>query len=121
MKITYPAALTFALFLIAFSLSAASAQSPIGTSFTYQGSLVDGDEPASGNYDFQFSLYDQATDGSIVGTTVSKENVAVTGGVFSVVLDFGAVFTGQQRFLEIAVRPHGEGNFTLLTPRQALT
>src|SRR4249919_2599993 len=29
-----------------------------GSTFTYQGRLLDGGNPANGSYDFQFSLYD---------------------------------------------------------------
>jgi hypothetical protein len=121
MKTTYPLSIVFALILALLGFSVASAQSPVGTSFTYQGTLLDGDEPASGNYDFQFTLHDAATAGNVVGTTIAKDNVAVSGGVFTVVLDFGAVFDGNKRFVEVAVRPHGGGDFTVLTPRQEIT
>src|SRR6185369_16902982 len=45
----------------------------------------------------------------------------VSNGMFTVVMDFGSgVFTGPDRWLEIAVRPSGGGGFTPLTPRQLL-
>ena len=47
----------------------ASAQTPVGTAFTYQGRLADGGSPAHGDYDFKFSLYDDLTGGSQVGST----------------------------------------------------
>ena len=96
---------------------------PLGTSFTYQGRLTDGGRPASGSYDFQFRLYDAASGWTQVGSTVNKEDVAVTEGLFTVELSFGGgVFTGDERWLEIFVRPGAStGPYTSLTPRQALT
>ena len=41
--------------------------------------------------------------------------------MFTVTLDFGGVFTGADRWLEIAVRTNGGGAFAPLTPRQAVT
>jgi pectin methylesterase-like acyl-CoA thioesterase len=42
--------------------------------------------------------------------------------LFTVLLDFGAgAFSGEARYLEIRVRLSGEGGFTILDPRQALT
>jgi len=99
----------------------ASVQAAVGTSFTYQGRLTDGGSPANGTYDFQFKLYDAATSGSQVGSTVTKSSVSVTNGLFTVQLDFGNVFDGTALWLEIAVRPAGSGSYTPLNPRQALT
>jgi hypothetical protein len=49
--------------------------------------------------------------------------VPITDGLFTVSLDFGdEVFTGDARWIEIAVRcPAGSGDYSPLTPRQALT
>jgi hypothetical protein len=95
---------------------------PIGTGFTYQGQLKDGGNPANGQYDLQFKLFDAASGGVQVGSTVTVANQTVTGGLFTVVLDFGAsAFSGQARWLEIAVRPTGGGTYTTLSPRQPLT
>lgn len=94
------------------------------TQFTYQGKLNDNGNPASGQYDFQFKLFDTATvgTGTQQGSTIDVPNVSVTAGIFTVQLDFGAaVFPGAQRFLEISVRPAGGGGFTMLAPRQAVT
>ena len=82
------------------------AQAALGTSFTYQGRLNEGDVPAEGSYDFRFTLYDAAFEGSQVGRTVLRENVLVAEGYFAVELDFGgAAFTGDARYLEVGVRP----------------
>ncbi len=108
--------------LVILSASIASAQTTV---FTYQGKLSDGANPASGNYDFQFKLFDTATvgTGAQQGPTITNPSVLVTAGIFTVQLDLGlAPFGGPQRFLEIGVRPAGSPNpYTLLSPRQAVT
>src|SRR5262245_60180830 len=98
------------------------AQAALGTSFTYNDSLNNGGSPANGNFEFQFKLFDSASGGSQFDSTQTRTAVA-TNGQFSVKLDFGtSAFTGQTRFLEIAIRPAGSGAaFTTLSPRQELT
>jgi hypothetical protein len=94
------------------------------TAFTYQGKLTDSGNLANGNYDLQFKLFDALSAGTQLGTTQSLSPVAVTNGIFTVTLDFGACptcFNGAARFLEIAVRPTGGGSFTTLSPRQPIT
>jgi hypothetical protein len=104
---------------ILFGASGAFAQT---TSFTYQGRLTDGGTPANGNYDLQFALFDNVSGGAQVVTPLTLNTVAVSNGVFTVSLDFGAsAFTGASRFLEISARPAGSGSFTPLTPRQPIT
>lgn len=94
----------------------------MGTGFTYQGRLVDGNSPAAGIYDFQFSLFDAASFGSQIGVTQSINNLSVIDGLFTVVLSFGAdVVNGQARWLEIAVKRDADGSYTSLSPRTALT
>src|SRR6266581_5279708 len=91
------------------------------SSFTYQGRLTDGGTAANGNYDLQFALFDSLSSGTQIGSTQALNTVAVSNGVFTVSLDFGASsFPGASRFLEISARPSG-GSFTLLTPRQQVT
>jgi hypothetical protein len=90
------------------------------TSFTYQGKLTVAGSPANGNYDFQFAVFN--VDGTQIGSTLTLTSVAVTGGIFTVQLDFGAnVFPGGSRFLEISVRPASVGAFTVLSPRQPIS
>ena len=88
------------------------------TAFTYQGSLNTSGTPASGNYDFQFALFDAASGGAQLGSTLTRSTVAVANGVFAVSLDFGGQFPGANRFLDISVRTTGGGAFTSLIPRQ---
>lgn len=102
----------FLLILIGAMISAHS--HAIGTGLTYQGALEDNGAPANGVYDLQFQLKDGAS--NPIATRL-VENVQVTAGVFSVPLDFGAVFNGQPRSMAISVRPGvSVGTFTALTP-----
>jgi hypothetical protein len=115
--------LVFAIVVLVLSAQYGLAQTPVGTAFTYQGRLTDGSSPASGGYDFQFTLYDAAADGSQVGPIVVRDNATVTNGLFTVPIDFGAAaFAGQARWLEVGVRAGtSAGAFSVLTPRQELT
>ena len=106
----------FSMFLWLFVAVSISAQT---TAFTYQGSMRDGANPANGNFDFEFKLFDAVSAGAQQGSTQQRLNVAVANGVFAVSLDFGAgTLPGANRFLEIAVRTAGGGAFTTLAPRQ---
>lgn len=112
--------------LVAFSvlLALGACEIPVfaqGTTFTYQGSLSLGGIPASGVYDFTFALFDNNAAGQQIGVTSTNLGVAVTNGVFSATLDFGANFPGAPRWLRIGVRANGGGAFTLLNPLQGLT
>lgn len=104
--------------LIAICAASICAQT---TAFTYQGSLKDGASSATGNYDFQFALYDAVSGGNQVGSTLNRNTVAVANGIFTVSLDFGSQFPGANRYLEIRVRLTGQPSFTTLTPRQLVT
>jgi hypothetical protein len=107
-----------ALFLVLMIAARSQAQS---TSFTYQGRLTDGGAAANGNYDLQFALFDSLTGGSQIGATQTVNAVAVSNGIFTVSISFGAnSFPGANRFLEISARPSGNGSFTLLSPRQQI-
>lgn len=110
--------MTIGLLLAALTATAA----PLGTAFTYQGRLTDGGQPANDSYEFEFYLFDAETGGTNLGI-VTKEEVQVTDGVFTVDLDYGAgAFDGNARWLEIYVRKDNDGQpGAVLTPRQALT
>src|SRR5215510_6150871 len=92
------------------------------SSFTYQGRLTDGGTSANGNYDLRFAVFDSLSGGTQVALTQTLNTVAVSNGVFTVSLDFGAdAFNGANRFLEINARPSAGGSFTPLAPRQQIT
>lgn len=84
------------LIVLALALSSSLArahhlQAVLGTGFTSQGRLTDGGAPANGTYDFEFKLYDDPTGGAQIGPTLTKDDVTVSDGLFTVMLDFGAV------------------------------
>jgi endosialidase-like protein len=114
--------LLFALIALIWSSSLSSLQAQT-TSFTYQGRLIDGGVPANGVYDLQFKLFDAPSAGMQQGGTVLRDDVSVTGGTFSVILDFGApVFSGANRWLEVSVRPGASTDaYTTLSPLQPIT
>lgn len=92
------------------------------TAFTYHGRLNNNGVPVTGAYDMQFVVYDADTGVGLVAGPLPANAVGVTNGLFTARIDFGAgVFTGPARWLEISVRPAGNGNFTTLSPRQELT
>lgn len=91
------------------------------TEFTYQGQLQASSSAASGNFDFEFLLFDSSVGGVQVGSTITRSGVAVANGIFAVNLDFGSSFPGAGRYLEVHVRSAGGGVFTTLLPRQAVS
>ena len=105
---------------LAFGLGRAAGAAPMGTAFTYQGRLIDANSAADGLYDFQFKLYADPNDGNQKGSTITTSDLDVIDGYFTTQLDFGSsVFDGNDRCLEIGVRPGAStGAFTILDPRQ---
>ncbi len=93
------------------------------TAFTYQGRLAENGTAASGLHDFEFRLFTTLSGAVQVGSTLLANDLAVSNGLFTTSLDFGAaVFPGTERFLQIAVRPGvSSGAYTNLTPRQPIT
>jgi len=93
-----------------------------GTAFTYNGRLNYNGAKVNGPHEMSFTLYDSELGVTVVGVLPPISPVEVVNGLFTVRLDFGAdVFTGPPRWLEVAVRPVGDGNFRTLTPRQEVT
>ena len=82
------------------------------TLFTSQWRLTDANSVPDGIYEMQFKLFDAAADGQQVGSTLTLDGfgsnppaVTVTGGAFTVHLDFGAdAFPGADRYLEVAIK-----------------
>lgn len=95
------------------------------TQFTYQGRFIDSTlpQPTNGTYEMQFKAFDAAAGGNQSGATAVLAAVQVVNGIFTVQLDFGAVtFRGEDRFLEISVRPaNSQATFTTLAPLQQVT
>jgi hypothetical protein len=119
-----------ALALVASAASTVIA-APLGTEFVYQGYFEvesthgnhkgRGPIPADGIYDIQFSLYDAEEGGTRVSGLITNNAVTVANGSFSTILDFGPVFDGGAKWLELSVRESGAGAFSTLSPRQAIT
>ncbi len=102
--------------------TAHSTEARLGTAITYQGRLTEAGAPATGPHDVRFILYNRDAGGSQVGSTVVLEDVPITNGLFTVQLDFGQVFDGTARWLEVAVRDGSStGGYTTLSPRQPVT
>jgi len=121
----FPCVLPFVV--VSFCAAIPAAAQPLGTGFTYQGELKISGAPAAGLYDLRFRLFDAAAAGAQIGATLCADNVSLINGRFTVQLDFAAQFAGQQRFIEIDVRPDtglncaNTAGFVLLSPRQPLT
>jgi len=93
------------------------------SAFTYQGKLGNGGVPASGDYQFEFKLFDASGSTNQVGSTQTVI-ANVQNGAFTTRLDFGtAAFpSGADRWLEISVRLNASGDpYTVLSPRQQIS
>src|SRR3954447_20005881 len=89
-----------------------------GTAFTYNGRLSENGSPASGTYDFRFTLYSgqtQPLDQTFTG-------VPVTSGLFTLTLNFGQeIFDGGPLDLGVEVRTNGvAGPYAQLSLRQPI-
>lgn len=83
--------------------------------FTYQGQLKQNGVPVNATPDLEFRLFDQLQGGNQVGPTVTRTDVPVANGLFSVEVDFGtSAYLGGPRWIETRV----EGQ--ALSPRQAV-
>jgi hypothetical protein len=106
-------------------------QADLGVDFTYQGYLELNGKPVNGTCDFRFLLWDAQTGGEQLGATQEILGEPVNQGRFTVMLtsrgnnplgEDDSVFYGKALWLEIGVVcPDGSGDFTILSPRQALT
>jgi hypothetical protein len=137
-KVWISAGVTLALVALTLMVSTALAQepgdgsemSPAGGSptstMTYQGYLEDDGQPANGVYDFRISVWDQDTGGTMFGAVqvYDSPGITVEDGIFTLYFLPGVavnqVFTGGARWLQLEVRPHGVGGYTIL-PRQPIT
>lgn len=119
MKITR---LILAVILTVFFFSQVTPAFAQGTAFTYQGRLLNGNNPANGYYDLSFSLFGTNSSGSPIAGPITNTGVLVSNGLFTTILDFGSgVFTGSNIWLEIQVQTNLGNGFTTLVPRQPLT
>jgi len=111
-----PCLLLAGLLATALPLTAA----PLSTAITYQGRLTDAGLPANDLYDVQVCLFDALVAGDELDC-VDSDDVPVEDGLFTLELDFGPVFRGDEAWLELRVRPgESSGGYTTLAPRQAV-
>ena len=96
---------------------------PMNPAFTYQGRLYDNGSAVSGSYDFQFWLMPGLNaNAAVCPDPVKLNDVLVTNGVFTVALSFcPGAFDGSDRWLQIAVSPHGQNSYSTLQPLQPIT
>lgn len=101
-------------------------QAALDSGFTYQGQLRDQDgNPTTSTCDFTFKLWDAASSGTQIGADSLVNDVDVTDGYFSAVVnagdEFGAnAFTGEARWLAISVQCEEDLDLIPLSPRQPL-
>ncbi|MHC4111247.1 MAG: hypothetical protein ACYSUY_09230 [Planctomycetota bacterium] len=104
--------------------TAVSNAAPMGTAWTYQGRLLDANDTADGEYDFQFKLYDDPN-ANFPLAEVNVPGVDVINGYFTVNLDFGSgIFDGNSCWLGIFVRPvelSDPNDYASLSPRREVT
>jgi len=118
-KLFFIAPVLLALSTLNSQLSTANAQ---GTSFTYQGQLLNKGVPVSGTNTLTFALYNASSGGSLVAGTITNNDVIITNGLFTVTIDFGSgPFNGATDWLQLGVETNSLGNFVPLAPRQQLT
>jgi len=98
----------------------AIAQTPLGSSFTYQGVLRLDGVPVNGLTRIEYSLWDAESGGNQIGFGLGTVT-DVVDGVVTLNLNFGPeAFNGDARWLQIGVaNPPGSGIVTL-TPRQEI-
>lgn len=103
--------------------SSAMAQTPLGTSFSYQGLLQFEGNHAEGLFDLRFRLYDGADpDSAFLLGTQTLCNQQIHSGLLAVELDFGDVFSaGEKIWLEVSAFEAGDcTSFINLTPLQPI-
>jgi hypothetical protein len=94
---------------------------PVGNAFTYQGRLNRNNGPANGIFDLQFELFATETGGTRIGQAQEKLMQEISGGLFTVDLNFGGpiTFDGTAYWLAISARPSNGATYTSAGPRVA--
>lgn len=113
--------------LLSAHLAAPAARGQIlSSAFTYQGQLAFDGAPAQGPYQAEFRLFASPSSTEQIGTTLCAD-INPVDGTFTVSLDFGTLFSGQERYLQIAVRADSGQDcsvtspaYTTLLPRQRI-
>ncbi|NJP07144.1 MAG: hypothetical protein HC837_16755 [Chloroflexaceae bacterium] len=107
--------LLFALIALLMLAPFAQAQEDNSFPFTYQGQLLDGENPLNDTCTFTASLWDAATEGNQVTELLILTDVAVVAGYVALELDFGLdPFSGDSHYLELSVQCSSDTTATLL-------
>ena len=91
----------------------------VGATFTYQGQIKRNGALFNGACDMRFTLWDAATGGLQVAAYTPPTQVPVTGGVYTVEVDFGNQFKGEARWIQTEAKCADDTGYTTL-PRVAL-
>lgn len=94
-------------------------QVPMGEAVGFQGHLLKLGSPVTDVCSFEFALWDAASAGNQIGPTLA-DDIDVSDGFFATALDFGSVFNGDARWLEVVVQCASDVSPRTLTPRQEL-
>ncbi|TAK95243.1 hypothetical protein EPO05_04565, partial [Patescibacteria group bacterium] len=127
-KIFFSLIITISLFLMLPQMTGAA----INKQINYQGKLTDTANVAipNGNYDMRFYIYDALTVGNLLWTgthtTANSNPVAVTGGIFSVLLGSGTGntldldFDTDSYYLEVEIYNSGTTTWETFDPRKRI-
>lgn len=120
MKLHRPARLAVLAVVLAswWGPTVARASLEAGTAFSYEVRLQQGGSPAEGRFDLSFELWSERQDGELLGR-VDSLAVPVATGLVRARLDFGVEALGsEQRWIQLHVRPPGEGSYVAVGPRR---
>jgi hypothetical protein len=107
-----------------FATESNAPNTALGSAFTYQGQLKLNGVPVNSTCSIAFKLFDAPgtgappIGGAQVGNTLNQ-SVTIVDGLFTTQLDFGAVFQGEGRWLEMT--PDCGAGAVTLSPRQPLS
>jgi hypothetical protein len=115
-----------ALCVAAVGAGVVPAQAQPGTSFTYQGNLMDGGVPANGLYDIFLTPYAAATGSQTLGPQFCADNVQVVNGLFAVQVPLrmppaGPLFLGIEVRQDEGTDCASSAGLVELSPRQEVT
>ncbi|RCK72114.1 MAG: hypothetical protein ANABAC_2095 [Anaerolineae bacterium] len=81
-----------------------SVEASVDNKISFQGVLKEGGNPVNGSRDMIFRLYSDAACTTQLGSDITKENVPISNGVFSVDLDVSlAHFNGQAIWIQVEI------------------
>lgn len=111
--------------LVATSIATTTTNAqPINESFHYQGLLEENGAPANGMYDVAFNLMDAEFGGVFLADSIVFDDIEVVDGLLECFVDFGPgtdLFRSDEyRWIDVRVRPHTGGPYSILFPRQRL-